>query len=238
MTQQSQKTHEKHIATEAARLLGWRCTLVDYERPDFIVVTNRSSRFGLELCQIFAGPQGRKGAARKDREMATQRRIDDVRSQYEQQTSIPLVVQFVGDMSDANLNALVPTLLTLNLSDVQPGTWTRVSLDRGPASLMLHICRAIPGHARWYSIDDRVGWVDPSPQPHIQDAVDAKATRLSTYRDRTGLADQRLLIYCDATMNSGKLRTMSAFHIRPAGFNAVYFFTYPETAAVLAQLSG
>ena len=235
MTRQTQKTHEKHIATEAARLLSWRCTLVENEQPDFIIVTHRGNRFGLELSQLFAGPQNRKGSKRKINEMATQRRIDEIKSQYERQTGIALAVQLVGDMSDASMNAIVPTLITLNLLDQQPGSRTRVTLDCGPAQLSLHIRRTIPGHARWYSINDRVGWVDRSPQLRIQDSINAKASSLPSYRERTGISDQRLLIYCDATTNSGKMRAVSALQIDPAGFNAIYFCTYPETATVLAH---
>ena len=69
------------------------------------------------------------------------------------------------------------------------------------------------------------GWVDQNPSPQLQEAVDAKARRLTDYRKRNELADQRLLIWCDATMNGGKLRAVTELGVDPAGFKAVFFFT-------------
>lgn len=233
MTRHNKKSHERHIAEEAAKLLGWCCTFIDHEQPDFIVHGSQRDRFGLELSQIFTGPRDRKGSITKGTEAATRRTLDQLRAEYECATGIPLVVQFVGQLSDTNLKAVLPALLGLNLEHQKPGSWTHTSLDDGRTSLALHICRAIPGHARWYSINDRVGWVDPNPQPRIQYALNTKARKLPIYRHRSGLPDQRLLIYCDATVNSGKTRIMSSLNISPAGFNAVYFFTYPDTVTRL-----
>lgn len=61
---------------------------------------------------------------------------------------------------------------------------------------------------------------------------------LARYRKRTGLADQRLLVFCDATMSSGTLRVDSTLAVGPAGFDAFYFIEYPAAAAVLAETAG
>ena len=196
----TKKARERYMALEAAKLLARQWVLSDHEAPDFIV-TEDGERFGLELCEVFSGRETRKGSARKDQEVRVQRCIDRLRKQYEAETGTPLSVRLVGCLSHENLKGLVPGLLALDLASERQGHLTRFSLDQSEASLSVHVCRALPGHARWFSVNDRVGWVDRNPTPRIQAAVDAKAAHLARYRARTGLPEQRLLLFCDATTN-------------------------------------
>src|SRR5690348_14732664 len=62
MTRPLQKRRERIFVEEAGRLLGKTWVLGDdREHPDFIVVEN-GKRFGLEVTQIFIGPQSDAGS--------------------------------------------------------------------------------------------------------------------------------------------------------------------------------
>jgi hypothetical protein len=65
MTKSVQKKRERFFAEEAARLLGEAWDLgADREHPDFLV-TEGSKKFGLEITQLFVGPQGGDGSSLK-----------------------------------------------------------------------------------------------------------------------------------------------------------------------------
>ena len=225
------------MAEQAAESLGRQWTLYDREAPDFVVVDG-ATRFGLELCRVFAGPQGRKGAATKAAEALTQRRIDACRQQYELATAAtPLAVRLVGCLCDVHLAGVVPALLALNLHERTPGHSACIQLFECGAQLSIHVRRSIAGHASWQSVNDRGGWVNRNPVASVQKAVHNKALSLSTFRKRTRVPDQRILVYCDATMNSGRLRLDPGTQVDLAGFDVIYFFPYPEAAIVLPPLS-
>jgi hypothetical protein len=81
-------------------------------------------------------------------------------------------------------------------------------------------------------VNNRVGFVDRNPRKIIADAIETKARELPRYKDAAG-PDIRLLLVADRIYNSGKLileeRVAFDFH----GFQAVYFFPYPESVAIL-----
>ena len=226
------KTRERHIALEAAKYLGVHWVLSDHEAPDFIVTEDRQ-RFGLELTEVFSGHSSRRGSHQKAREVRVQRCIDRLKGQYEAETGTSLSVQLVGDLSHENLNCLVPRLIAMGLACKPQGYRTQFSLDQSEESLSIHVRRTPHGYARWRSVNDEVGWTVLNPTERIQMAVHDKAMQLADYRKRTDLSDQRLLVFCNAIMNSGKLRVTSDVTIDPAGFDAVYFFTYPDAATII-----
>ena len=232
----NKKTRERHIALEAAKQLGVHWVLFDHEAPDFIVTDDRQ-RFGLVLTEVFSGPYSRDGSHRKEREARVQRCINRLKEQYEAETGTPLSVQLVGHLSHENLNCLVPRLMAMDLAGKPQGYRTQFSHDQSEASLSVHVCRAPHGHARWRSVNDDVGWTVLNPTERIQVAVHNKAMQLADYRKHTDLSNQRLLVFCNAIMNSGKLRVTSDVTIDPAGFDAVYFFTYPDAATVIVSNS-
>ena len=233
MTRRSKKRHEQFIAKQAADRLGRHWVLDDSEVPDF-AVADGGMRFGLELCRVFSGPEGRKGAALKADEVHTQRRIDELRKCYESATAdTPLWVRFVGCLCNDHLAAVVPALLALDMDERGSENATRVCLFDCGAQLSIYARRSIAEHASWLSVNDRVGWVDRDTEVRVQKAVHDKSRCLAAYRQRTGLEDQRILIYCDATVNSGKLSLAPDVRIDPSGFDVVYFFRYPEAVFVL-----
>jgi hypothetical protein len=65
MTREGQKRRERFFVEEAAKLLGKTWDLgQDREHPDFLV-TDGAQRFGLEVSELFKGPQGESGSAMK-----------------------------------------------------------------------------------------------------------------------------------------------------------------------------
>ena len=231
MTQPAQKEGERFFVEKAAKLLGKRwCLGSDRENPDFIV-TEGAEQFGLEVCEIFTGPQNRRSGARMKRaESETQRGLNALQDEYEAREKIPLIVKFVGDMCDEIMAVILPALTEKELSSKPFGHQDIIEVDEGEAKLCVHVTRSL--HANWFSVNDRVGWVECDPIDRITGEIEKKSERLPRYKECTGLDDIRLLVFANRMMNSGKLllREPPALDVR--GFQAVYFLSYPESVAV------
>jgi hypothetical protein len=103
-------------------------------------------------------------------------------------------------------------------------------IDTG-SGLRAHVTKGF--RPNWYSVNDRVGFVDRNPNAIIKAAIAKKAQELAIYQKVAG-ADVRLLLVADRIHNSGKLivdGTESNFNLH--GFSAVYFFPHPENAISL-----
>jgi len=232
MTHPSKKEGERFFVEKAAELLGksW-CLGPDRENPDFIV-TEGEQQFGLEVCEIFTGPQSKAGSHMKRKESETQRAVNALRHKYESKGDIPLTVKFVGDMCDENVAAILPALDAMNLSTKPFGHHDIIEVDEGKAKLRVHVTRAL--QANWLSVNDRAGWIDRNPIDHIAEEIKKKSEKLPRYRKCAGLNDIRLLVVANRIMNSGKLSLQEcpAFDVR--GFHVVYFLSYPESVTVLS----
>lgn len=236
MTRQSQKQQERIYAEQAAKLLGRSWVLSDdRECPDFIV-TEEKMRFGLEIASLFVGPKGRKGASSRAEESASKRALEQLRKEFEAKVDLPLIVKLVGSkLGDstcpANMAAVVPGLLAMDLPRKEIGYQDKFVVDDGPASLTVYVTRAL--RPDWYDVAHRVGWVDTNPVCYIADMIAEKAGRLTHYKENTDLEDIRLLLIADRIMNSGKMALNIPPDIGLGGFKAVYFFSYPEKVIVL-----
>jgi hypothetical protein len=233
LTRQLKKKRERFFAEEAARLLGKTWKLAnDREHPDFVVAEG-GQQFGLEVTEIFMGPQGRSGSTLKAQESITQRSVSAIQRSYESIANVPLIVKFVGDMEADNLETVIPALLAQDLPSKPTGYRfvhdTSVVHHTRPR-LRIHVTKAL--RSDWYSVNDRVGFVDRNPQKIIADAIEKKAKELTRYKDAAG-SDIRLLLVADRIHNSGKLlleeRAAFDFH----GIQAVYLFPYPEAVLIL-----
>ncbi len=206
------------------------------EHPDF-VVTEFDQRFGLEVTQIFVGRQDDAGSALKASESRAQRAIWAIQREYEAIENIPLIVKFVGNMEPDNLATVVPALLAQDFSSRSTCYYfvhdTTITYPfRAP--LRVHITKAL--RPNWYSVNDRVGFVDRNPQGIIADAIIEKANELSRYKEAAG-DDVRLLLVADRTSNSGKLMLDEGAQFDLHGFKVVYLFPYPEKVIVLRTQS-
>lgn len=220
------KEHERFLVEEAVKLLDKTWSLgPDRERPDFLV-TEGTQKFGLEVSEVFMGPQSRAGAAMKKKESKTQKGIDALRIKYEEITNIPLRVRLLGDLSADNMATVVPKLVEMDFAS-KP-ILHRVKIELGDG-ISVHVTKAF--RAEWFSVNDRIGWVDCNPMQRITDAVEKKSKKLPAYRDEVGL-DIRLLLVADRKNNSGKLMLKERPALDLQGFQVVYFFSYPECIIV------
>ncbi|OYX80684.1 MAG: hypothetical protein B7Y77_00185, partial [Bradyrhizobium sp. 35-63-5] len=98
MTRQAKKDHERFYGEQAALSLGKNWNFNEsIEHPDFIV-TEAGHRFGLEVMDIFTGPQTHSGSSLKASESVTQNDINIMQREYEAKANISLRVCFVGMM--------------------------------------------------------------------------------------------------------------------------------------------
>jgi hypothetical protein len=226
MTRPTQKRRERFFVEQAAKLLGKAWILAeDREHPDFIL-TEDEKRFGLEVCEIFTGPQDRAGSAMKRTESGVHRQLEALRRQYEAITSTTLRVQVVGTLSPENMAAVVPALVAEHLASKPVGHHLVIDHRDG---LRLHVTKAF--RPEWFSVNHRVGWMDRNPLPIIRDAIKKKSNELERYRAAAGSAI-RLLLVADRICNSGKLMLDDTAALDTHGFQAVYVFPYPEPVMV------
>ncbi len=220
------KEHERFFVEKAAKRLGTTWSLSpDRERPDFLV-TEGTQKFGLEVSEVFMGPQSPAGAAMKEKENKTQKAVDALRFEYEEITNIPLRVQLVCDMCAKNMAKVVPALVAEDFASKPILHHADINLGDGFSA---HVTKAF--NAEWFSVNDRVGWVDRDPTKCIADAVEKKSRKLPAYREAAG-SDIRLLLVADRIYNSGKLMLKERPALDVRGFQVVYFFSYPEDVIV------
>lgn len=227
MTRSAKKVQERHFVEEAARRLDAKWQIgPDREHPDFLV-SDGNHQFGLEVCEIFTGTQGKAGSAMKKGESERQRQIDTLRQQYEAINGIPLDVKIVGHINLDDFETIISALVGADF--VSKPISTQVTLDiRG--GLSVYATKAF--RPRWFSVSDRTGWVDRWPLAKIAEAMEKKAKELDRYKMAAG-ADIRLLVVANRMHNSGKLMLEEPIQLNDSGFQKVYFFSYPESVAII-----
>ncbi|MGO9942939.1 MAG: hypothetical protein ACLPIC_09245 [Rhodoblastus sp.] len=227
MTTALQKKGERFFVEQAIRSLKADWTiLAEREPPDFLI-GDGGWQFGLEVIDIFIGPQTSAGSKMKKAESKMQRVLDGLRTDYEKIDPAPLRVKFVGRIEADTLAPVVQALIDLDLASKPLAFQTVIDTQLG---LRVHVTKSY--RAEWFSVMDRVGWVDRNPQQIIADAIEAKSTKLAEYQALAG-PDIRLLLVADAIQNSGKLHLTdeAAFDLR--GFKAAYLFPYPADVITL-----
>ena len=224
------KNRERFFVDAAAKLMGKTWTIgPDREHPD-LLVTEGAQQFGLEVCEIFTEQQGRAGSAMKEMESHRQRAVDALRREYEAISNIPLIVKLVGDECAENLALVVPALVAEGLASKPVAYQAKIDLNTGlRAGLRVYVTKAF--RPNWFSMKDRVGFVDLDPMQRITVEVKKKSEKLPQYRQDVS-SDIRLLIVADHINNSGKLMMEEQAPLDMMGFQAVYFFPYPESVIV------
>jgi hypothetical protein len=228
MTRRSQKDREQFFAEEAARSLGGAWSFdQSSERPDFIV-GEAGHRFGLEVTDVFMGSQTSRGSSMKASESKTQKVVSAMQRTYEAAADVPLHVRFVGIMDSGNMAKVLPALLAEDFPSKPLAYQTAIDTGSG---LRVHVTKGL--RSNWYSVNNRVGFVDRNPKAIIEAAIAKKAQELAVYQKAAG-ADVRLLLVADRIHNSGKLAAdLAEGTINTHGFSAVYFFPYPENVVSL-----
>lgn len=226
MTRASIKSWERIFAEETARLLGCEWSVgPNRESPDFVVDEGKL-QFGLEVSEIFTGVTTDGGSENRKHESQVQKIINALRREFEASASIPLVAKFVGNIDSANMELVLPRLLEEDLVSKPSGYHFIIDTRLG---LRVHITRSYMPD--WYSVNDRVGWIDRNPLARIQEAVDVKAVRLPEYQRSVG-NEVRLLLVANRYRNSGKLMLERKPQVDLKGFSKLYFMSYPESVTV------
>ena len=220
------KNQERFYVDQAASELGvaWEI-LEERERPDFLIRVG-SRKFGLELSEVFNGTIGEKGAELKKAESVNQRTIDTYRQSYAKEGGRPLRVHILGVIGNQSMKNLTERLLSRDLESLQPGERITIRISD---HLKAHVTVALKPD--WYSVADRVGWVNQTPLQIIQQSVATKSSSLKAYRTAVG-PDVRLLLVANRTRASGMMTMDEVTVIDTCGFDTVYFFSYPEYVKV------
>ena len=235
LTQLHQKASERLLVEMTISILGKKWHLEESEKPDFIV-TDDQEKFGLEVCEIFAGKHGKKGSKLKEEENTRQQKICAMRKKFEEKENAPLWLEFYGDITDEKLDQALILLLKEILTAEEFGRKIHIEIGRGGNALKIrgHIRSEEP--SRWNYVSDQTGWVDSnSTENRIHNAINKKSGKLAEYRKRTSLNDIRLLIFANRIKNSGKLALREGVELKLNGFKAVYFCSYPEKVSVFRE---
>lgn len=211
----------------AAKLLGKTWLIQeDSESPDFII-SETGTTFGLEVAEIFNGTISLAGSARKTAESDNQKAINKVKQEYEKATNnTPLDVKLVGKITSESLTTIVPALLKADIASHPP---THQEIFETLPGFKIYATRSL--RPNWYSVLDKVGFVDRNPIPVILETINNKAAKIPQYRENAG-QDIRLLLFANRIQNSGKLKLVAPISIDNKGFNTVYFLSYPEEVTV------
>lgn len=215
----SQKKEEEYWARQAALKLDEPWDLFSRERPDFRV-TSTADEFGLEVTECHIGPESGKGSSWRAAEGNNTKVLEAARRKYERATGISLNLKYLGPVNQTAMDELVNALQKVAFD--RPEDLAK-STEIGFASGKAWAHRATNPH--WIVVRDGVGWVSRNEE-YLQREIDKKARKLPIYRE--AYSDIRLLVVANRIHNSGKLILEERFRPNLRGFNAVYFFSYPE----------
>ena len=148
------------------------------------------------------GPQNHAGSALKNNPKSmTQRSVNALRFEYEAITNIPLHVRCVGDMGANNMATVIAALVRKTWYPSRPAIGLSL-LPNTCNGLRVHVTKAF--RSDWYSVNNRVGFVNRDPRKMIADAIEKKSKALTRSQALAG-PDIRLLLVADRFHNSGKL---------------------------------
>jgi hypothetical protein len=223
VTRPLKKRLERFFVEEAAKSLRKAWSIgPDREHPDFLV-TEGAQQFGLEVAEIF---QRATKASRFGHEGDGIQHPAERWSPSAVSNNIPLSVKFVGNIKAATIATVIPALVAEDFASKPLGHHVVIDVTN---RLRVFATKAI--RADWFSVNDRVGWVNSNPTTLIADLIKMKSEKLPKYMEAAG-PDMRLLIVADRTYNSGKLMLEDCPSLNLRGFRAVYFFSYPESVTV------
>lgn len=225
---QSQKQREIDYVGFLVNKLNREWIVMNYEAPDF-TISDFGSRFGLEVTQVFRGPEDEHGAPSVRNEKRHQRCIDRWRTDYEAVHPVALSVKIIGRLPPDG-GELLSTLIGSGIHEEPLHSQRRLRV--GPKTTV-QATRAL--RPDWLYIDDRVDFVTTSSGEEIDSAIDRKAKNLPRYIRNCG-DDVRLLIVLDRTMNSGKVVPTVTRKYAFQGFTKVYLANFPLDALELQPL--
>jgi hypothetical protein len=227
---QRKKVGERIIADAFLRKAGWDCSLVDSERPDFLLPFPTRT-VGLELTQVFSDSSPTGSRLRED-EQLRHGFLQELTAPYYAQGGAPIQVR--ATLPDGPLRHWLPDL-AVQLREHRPevaftSRSFTVTLESGATAIFE--VESLPAEAgqymHWESFGDTSGLVERLDQATLAARVAGKALLLQSYA--SVVEATRLLVYVDRIRSSGKLEYgfwEPPPQVPSCGFEEVYLFIYP-----------
>jgi hypothetical protein len=230
MTTDSKKNIEKAYASKLSELLRqkWQIDGAPDEAcwPDLLIGSNGVD-FGLEVREIYSDEM-RKGSPKRATESRNIQRIKLICKKYYEISSIPIKVNFLGNIESSKrfINCLVTA--TKELKDFEQ---VRLEPDRGSVVFVTKLPVSCVNYSHWTYVSDKVGWVSELDQKTIESKILEKAAKLPKYSEN--INDVRLLLVHNSLFNSGKFNIPKDNTLQTLGFKKIYILSYPDKVYVI-----
>jgi hypothetical protein len=232
MTRPAQKDAERRWVEEALQRLGRPWLIQGAGEPPDIIAHDGSRRVGIEVREVFTGPQRRGGSAIKERESQNVAAMRDLVHAYYKRRPNPIRVSFVGFM---DLRADFGRVLGMLVRRDPKPPWTQTKLRIGALKSLqiMDLPAECSAYGRWSSVSDMCGWVSSITAEHVQRIIVEKAADLPRYRDFVDHCV--LLIVANRLMNSGRFEYDPSIGVDLVGFNEVWFLVHSLEAHVVGS---
>lgn len=229
------KVEERIIAEEAAKLLAVDWEIIDIPEPPDFEIRSDGEILGLEIREIFIDGEAAHGSPLRKAESDHRALVRAVARRYYDAGGTPLYVKILGRLSRSSLDEVVQTLLslTLNYAVSEPPSNDVVAKVAGVKLFLKPLPASFENYSRWVLLTDQVGWVREVTIDDLQQAIEKKASRLRSYRDR--YERTILLLVANRRFRSGKIGApASTMPVDNPGFSSIYFMSRLESITRVA----
>ena len=225
-TNMASKIQERIYAEKARELLGWDCQFNEIPEPVDFEVSNRDGiTWGIEIRNVYKSEDETKGSTDKKDESIGSRMLLDLAHDYYAAGGSPIQVEVRGASSLRSHHANMLSVLLGRCPGV-PGSLETINVSSDLVMYIDDLPKSWAGYLRWRVIDYYVGGVRSINQAELQNAIDAKATKLAAYKAKYERID--LLLVADRVFGSGRLSLLADVQVNNPGFDNIYFLSYPE----------
>lgn len=233
----SKKVQERIYLDWFVEQIGWSCEITgEYdESPDFVVRLN-GENIGVELTNIYALEDDRKGSIVKSEESYRNKFLRRLAKKYYELSNVPIhlqALQLFGTLP-ASVDEIVHSLSSEKLEVEE---WCEIEYKNNINSALKFRFRRLPEefeqYSRWNFVDNYVGFSRAFEIGLLESRINSKSNRLKDYKKKcNGVV---LLVVCDRTVNSGRFHlpvllnsNLDFSTISLQGFDSVYLALYPE----------
>ncbi len=220
------KIQERIYAEKAKELLGWDCQFNEIPEPvDFEVSNGDGTTWGIEVRNVYKSEDETKGSTEKKDESVGSRVLLNLARDYYAADGSPIQVEVRGASSLRSHHTNILSVLLGRCPGV-PGSLETINVSSDLVLYIDDLPKSLAGYLRWQVLDYYVGWVRSINQTELQNAIDAKATKLAAYKAKYERID--LLLVADRVFGSGRLSLLADVQVNNPGFDNIYFLSYPE----------
>lgn len=209
---------------DQASAVAWRTAATAAARPPpDIIALDGSRRVGIEVREVFTGPQRRGGSTIKERESRNVAAMRDLVHAYYRRRHDPIQVSFVGF---EDLRSDFERVLGMLVRRKPKQPWTHTKLHLGPLRSLrvMDLPTECGAYGHWSSVSDMCGWVSTITANTVQHVITEKAADIPRYRDSV---DHRVpLIVSNRLMNSGRFEYDPDIRVDLMGFDEVIFLVH------------